>query len=176
MLRHSPDRELRKTLYQAWQRRAGGLRYGQSRDNGEIMRRMLDLRAERAQLLGHEHHLALELADSTLGDGERLESHSRHDRNRGPSGGRSRAGPDHGVDAGKTTLPMIRSPGTGGYYQQQLMEREHDGLDDQAREYFSAGIGSRWCLWPGQPVVGIEFSAPHRPAPLAFGGRGVRGN
>jgi len=136
VLRHSPDRELRKTLYQAWQRRAGGLRYGQSRDNGEIMRRMLNLRAERAQLLGHEHHLALELADSTLGDGERLEAILDTMETA------VRPAADRELDQ---IMAVMREddiaddpqPWDWWYYQQQLMEREHDGLDDQAREYFS---------------------------------------
>ena len=72
-LSHSHERELRKQIYQAWQRRAGGLRYGQGHDNGEVVGRMLALRAERARLLGYRHHLDKVLADSSIGSGDRIE-------------------------------------------------------------------------------------------------------
>jgi peptidyl-dipeptidase Dcp len=71
-LQYSPDREQRRELYQAWQRRAGGLRYGQVRNNSEIARRILGLRAERARLLGYANHLELTMADSTLGQVDAL--------------------------------------------------------------------------------------------------------
>jgi peptidyl-dipeptidase Dcp len=67
-LRHAEQRDSRRRLYQAWQRRAGGLRYGQTRDNHELIRRILRLRAERAEILGFQNHLALVLADSSAGD------------------------------------------------------------------------------------------------------------
>ncbi|MFU8830534.1 MAG: M3 family metallopeptidase [Wenzhouxiangella sp.] len=71
-LRHSEERALRKTLYQAWQRRARGMRYGQTRDNGDLVRRIVRLRAERAALLDYRHHLDFVLDDSTIGTADRL--------------------------------------------------------------------------------------------------------
>lgn len=72
-LRHSRNRALRQSLYQAWQRRAGGMRYGQVRDNPELIRRIASLRAQRAQLLGYPNHLELTLADSSIGSYRRIE-------------------------------------------------------------------------------------------------------
>jgi len=71
-LSHSRERELRKALYQAWQRRARGMRYGQQRDNCALVRRIAALRAERAALLGYRHHQDLVLDDSTMGSLDRI--------------------------------------------------------------------------------------------------------
>ena len=65
VLRFSPDRELRRTLYQAWRHHSGGRPYGQRGNNNDIMRRILALRAEQARLLGHAHHWQRVLSSSS---------------------------------------------------------------------------------------------------------------
>ncbi|MEN1728635.1 MAG: M3 family metallopeptidase, partial [Pseudomonadota bacterium] len=71
-LRQLRDREQRQALHQAHQFRAGGMRVGQVGDNPELMRRILSLRLERARLLGFDHALAFQLADSGLASIEML--------------------------------------------------------------------------------------------------------
>lgn len=73
-LTHSSQRELRREIYQAWQRRAGSWQDGRAEDNGELMQRMTRLRSERAQLLGYDHHLDLVMAKGSIQGLEALET------------------------------------------------------------------------------------------------------
>ncbi len=134
-LRHSPDRERRKELYQAWQRRAGGMRYGQERDNPEIMARMASLRAERAALLGHEHHLDLVLEDATVGDVERIESLLDTIE----AAARERAGDElEAIRQAMAADGVDESPRPWDwwYYREQLSESERQAPDADMRQYF----------------------------------------
>jgi peptidyl-dipeptidase Dcp len=72
VFRFSPDRELRRTIYTAWRRRAGGRSFGSIGNNDEIMRRMIELRGEQAHLLGHANHWQRVLADSSVGNAARF--------------------------------------------------------------------------------------------------------
>jgi len=64
MLQFADDRGLREQLYRAWVSRGDN---PNTHNNNAIMREMLDLRAERASLLGYENFAAFKLADSMAG-------------------------------------------------------------------------------------------------------------
>ena len=63
-LQYAPDRALREQLYRAWAARGDN---PNERNNSAIITEMLDLRAERARLLGYENFAAFKLADSMAG-------------------------------------------------------------------------------------------------------------
>ena len=63
-LQHAPDRALREQLYRAWVSRGDNVN---DRNNSVLITEMLNLRAERAQLLGYENFAAFKLADSMAG-------------------------------------------------------------------------------------------------------------
>ena len=71
-LRNLHNRKLREQLYRAWLRRAGGMRVGQLRDNPDLMRQILELRLQRAQLFDHSHALSYQLNDSSMGASEQF--------------------------------------------------------------------------------------------------------
>jgi peptidyl-dipeptidase Dcp len=60
-LQYAEDRALREQLYRAWVSRGDN---GNRRDNNLIVSEMLDLRSQKAQLLGYENYAAFKLADS----------------------------------------------------------------------------------------------------------------
>jgi peptidyl-dipeptidase Dcp len=64
MLQFADDRSLREQLYRAWVSRGDN---AHTHNNGDIMREMLALRAERANLLGYENFAEFKLADSMAG-------------------------------------------------------------------------------------------------------------
>ena len=72
VLRFSPDRELRRTIFTAWERRAGGQFSAGRGSSSDIMRRMLRLRGKQARLLGHRDHWHRILADSSAQTDERF--------------------------------------------------------------------------------------------------------
>ncbi|MBB6085797.1 M3 family metallopeptidase [Wenzhouxiangella marina] len=125
-LRHLHDRELRKALYQGWQRRAGGLRFGQQHDNPALIERILRLRAERASLLGYRHHLDLRLHSGSLGDSDRL----RNWLDRLEAAARPGADAEIEVIEAMMRLDGIEGPPQAWdrwYYRQRLIEQA--GLD-----------------------------------------------
>jgi peptidyl-dipeptidase Dcp len=65
------DRALREELYRASVSR--GAR-GNGHDTSDLVARIVALRAERARLLGYEHHAAYQLADRTAGSVEAVEA------------------------------------------------------------------------------------------------------
>jgi peptidyl-dipeptidase Dcp len=67
-LQYAPDRALREQLYRAWAARGDN---DNDRNNSAIIAEMLNLRAERAQLLGYENFAAFKLADSMAGTPEK---------------------------------------------------------------------------------------------------------
>ena len=60
-LRYSPNRELRERIFRAFTERGT---HGGELDNTHDVTRIVTLRAERARLLGFEHHAAFELSDN----------------------------------------------------------------------------------------------------------------
>ncbi len=68
-LRYSPNRELRKRLFEAFVRRGGS---GNERDNRAGLVRMATLRAERARLLGYESHADFILSDNMAENADRV--------------------------------------------------------------------------------------------------------
>ncbi|MEE4330543.1 MAG: M3 family metallopeptidase, partial [Wenzhouxiangella sp.] len=74
VLRFSPDRELRRTIYTAWERRAAGRSHGSRGNQAELMRRILELRTEQAVLLGHTDHWQRVLAHGSVRSSSRLQS------------------------------------------------------------------------------------------------------
>ena len=70
-LMHFPEREQRRTIYEAWIRHLGpdGTQDSATTD---IIQKMAELRAERAELLGFDNHLDYELAGSSIGSSEHL--------------------------------------------------------------------------------------------------------
>ncbi len=68
-LRFSPNRELRKRLFEAFVRRGGG---GNDRDNRQDLARIATLRFERARLLGYESHAEFILSDSLAESSDRV--------------------------------------------------------------------------------------------------------
>jgi peptidyl-dipeptidase Dcp len=65
------DRELRERIYLASITRGSR---GNEHDTSEVVARIVTLRAERARLLGYEHHAAYQIADRTAGSVEAVES------------------------------------------------------------------------------------------------------
>ncbi len=68
-LRFSPNRELRKRLFEAFTRRGGG---DNDRDNRADLARIATLRSERARLLGYESHADFILSDSMAENADRV--------------------------------------------------------------------------------------------------------
>jgi len=66
-LQLSPRRDLRETAFQAWAARGSN---GGAQDNRDIIREILELRAERARLLGYPHFAAFKLDDEMAGNPE----------------------------------------------------------------------------------------------------------
>lgn len=64
MLQYADDRDLREKLYRAWTARGDN---PNDRNNRAVMTEMLQLRAERANLLGYENFAQFKLADSMAG-------------------------------------------------------------------------------------------------------------
>jgi peptidyl-dipeptidase Dcp len=64
MLQYADDRDLREKLYRAWTARGDNQN---DRNNRALMTEMLQLRAERANLLGYENFAQFKLADSMAG-------------------------------------------------------------------------------------------------------------
>ena len=64
-MRHFPGREERRELYGAWMTRYQDIRRSDE-DLGRLIERLADLRARRAELLGHESHIDFLLADATI--------------------------------------------------------------------------------------------------------------
>ena len=64
-MRHFPGREERRELYRAWMTRYQDIRRSDE-DLGRLIERLADLRARRAELLGHESHIDFLLADATI--------------------------------------------------------------------------------------------------------------
>jgi len=64
MLQYADDRDLREKLYRAWTARGDNRN---DRNNRAVMTEMLELRAERANLLGYENFAQFKLADSMAG-------------------------------------------------------------------------------------------------------------
>ncbi|NBB92365.1 MAG: hypothetical protein GVY32_04255 [Gammaproteobacteria bacterium] len=71
-MRHFEGRSERQRLYEAWMTRYRDVTRSDE-DLGEIIERLAQLRAERAQLLGFETHLDFLLDDATLPDRQALE-------------------------------------------------------------------------------------------------------
>lgn len=65
LITHVADRELRETVYRAFNARASAAPY----DNGPIVRRILELRQQKAELLGFQNFVDLVLADRMAKDG-----------------------------------------------------------------------------------------------------------
>ncbi len=68
-LRYSPNRELRERVFRAFAQRGD---HGGELDNNAGMTRIATLRAERARLLGYEHHAAFELSDNMAETADRV--------------------------------------------------------------------------------------------------------
>jgi len=68
-LQYSPNREMRRTLFIAYEKRGEN---GNDADNREILTRMAALRSERAKLLGYETHAHYVLADAMAETPERV--------------------------------------------------------------------------------------------------------
>jgi oligopeptidase A len=75
VITYARDRKLRKTLYTAWVTRASdqGPLAGQF-DNGPLMLEILDLRRQKAELLGFDHPAALSLATKMADSVEEVEA------------------------------------------------------------------------------------------------------
>ncbi|WP_376692170.1 M3 family metallopeptidase [Wenzhouxiangella sp. EGI_FJ10409] len=72
-MRHFPGREERRELYRAWMTRYEDLRRNDE-DLGRLIERLADLRAQRAQILGHASHIDFLLDDATIDDRAELDA------------------------------------------------------------------------------------------------------
>lgn len=73
-LEHAGDRALRETAFTAWTRRGSGKGAGgEATDNLPLIREILELRHERAQLLGYDDFAAYKLETQMAGSAERVE-------------------------------------------------------------------------------------------------------
>lgn len=74
-LEHASDRALRQVAYQAWVARGSGTGvHGDKTDNRPVATRILQLRHERAQLLGYPDFLSYKLEPEMAGSGDNVEA------------------------------------------------------------------------------------------------------
>lgn len=133
-LRHFPGRESRREHYRAWSRRIG--HRGNQQPPAELMHRIAQLRAERAELLGYESHIDYLLADSTLGNRQELRemldriTEAAHERVENDLAQLQELARADGLE-GKL------QPWDWWYYRERLRENELDLSDAELRNWFS---------------------------------------
>ncbi len=154
-LRHFPDREQRETMYQAWIDRLRKNR-NQQHDPTEIIHRMAELRAERAELLGFDSHLDYLLADSTIGSHERL----RELLDEITSTARARADEEFrqlALLARTDGIDEELQPWDWWYYEERLRETELDLTDAELREWFSLDLVRDGAFALANRLWGLSF-------------------
>ena len=130
-LMHFPDREERQAMFESWIKP-----FGSDAEAAGTVHEMAELRAERAELLGYESHLDHVLAQSTIGNRERL----RELLDGVTAAARDRAEEEYqqlealarqdGVDQGL-------DPWDWWYYRERLREEEMGLTDADLRNWFS---------------------------------------
>lgn len=131
VLRHSPNRRLRQTLFEAAQERAGA----EPADNGPVVRRIAALRHERARLLDYDHHADWALETAAADDLESVEA--LFDRIWEPALARAREELDVLAEAmSDDDVSGTLAPWDVPYYIEQVRSREFDLAEGELRQYF----------------------------------------
>ena len=156
-LQFADDRGLREQLYRAWVSRGDN---DNARNNSAIITEMLDLRAERAALLGYENFAAFKLADSMAG-----------------TPGKARAlledvwAPAHKRaleerDALQTLITrqggnFRLAPWDWRYYAEKLRQEKYDFDAEQLQPYFQLSNLIEAAFFTAQKLFGLSFHERH---------------
>jgi peptidyl-dipeptidase Dcp len=154
-LRHFPEREQRKAMYEAWIDRLRKHR-NQQHDPAEIIHRMAELRAERAELLGFDSHLDYLLTDSTIGSRDRL----RDLLDEITSTARVKAEEEFRQLAQLARTDGIDDelqPWDWWYYEERLRETELEQTDAELREWFSLDLVRDGAFALANRLWGLSF-------------------
>ncbi len=158
-LQFSPRRDLRKTAYQAWTARGAN---GGETDNREIAKEILDLREERAKLLGYPDFATFKLETEMAGTPDRVEDLLYAVWN--PA--KDRALADEAVLAG-----MMQKDGVNGplepwdwrYYAEKRRAAEHDLDEAEVKPYFQLDRMIEASFACASRLFGLEFKSLDTP-------------
>ncbi len=160
---YADQRELRRRMYEAYVTRASdqGPQAGRW-DNGEVINRMLALRAEEAHLLGYPNYAALSLVTKMAKDtGEvmgflrGLAARSRPTAQAELAELRAFAAAEYGV-AGLEALDIM-------YYSEKLRERRYAFSDEDVRPYFPMPQVVAGMFGVVRRLYGLDITPAHNP-------------
>jgi peptidyl-dipeptidase Dcp len=157
LLQYADDRLLREQLFRAWTARGAG---DNANNNFAIMREMLALRAERAQLLGYENFAAFKLADSMAGTP--AAARALLEKVWGPARNAALAERDalQGLIAGEGGNFQL-APWDWRYYAEKLRRQQFD-LDDAAlKPYFQLDNLIAAAFFTAEKLFGLSFRQRH---------------
>ena len=152
-LQYAEDRTLREQLYRAWVSRGGN---GNDRDNNAIVSEMLDLRSQKARLLGYENYAAFKLADSMAGTPQKaralLEEVWEPARRRALE-----ERDDLQALIAREGGNFALAPWDWRYYAERLRREKYDFDADELQPYFQLSNLIEAAFFTAQKLFGLSF-------------------
>lgn len=154
VLQYAEDRTLREQLWRAWVSRGDN---DNASNNSAIMREMLDLRAERASLLGYENFAAFKLADSMAGTPQK--ARALLEDVWGPARARALEERDALQDLIAREGGNFRlAPWDWRYYAEKLRREKYDFDEAQLKPYFQLENLIQASFFTAQKLFGLSFT------------------
>lgn len=152
-LQNADNRELRKKIWTAYVNRANN---GNDKDNGENIRELTALRAERAALLGYESHAEYVLEESMAGSVDRVEELLAQISKPAFAAARSEAADlQEMIEAEGDTFKL--QPYDWRYYEAKLRSKRYSLNEEEVKPYFSIEGVRDGVFSVCRKLYGLEF-------------------
>lgn len=153
-LQYAENRHLREEIWRAYQNRGNN---GNENDNNQLITKMVNLRQERAQLLGYESHAHYVLEESMAGNPD--EVLSLLNQLWTPALNRSK-------EELKDLQAMVQAEGKNfniapwdwRYYTEKIRNEKYDIDEQEVKQYFPANAVQKGIFLLCRKLYGLEFS------------------
>lgn len=153
-LQTADNRELRKKIWTAYVNRANK---GNAKDNGENIRELTALRAERAALLGYNSHSEYVLEESMAGSVDRVEDLLEKISKPAFAAARSEAADlQEMIEAEGDTFEL--QPYDWRYYESKLRSKRYSLNEEEVKPYFSINGVRDGVFTVCRKLYGLEFN------------------